>query len=80
MTGERIVLAKLQGPDVYEHPPISLDAAISQKLWKHWTARFGVRNILDREFRQTYGSDYNANIFQSYKRGRTFTLSLTGEF
>src|SRR6185436_15911810 len=36
-TGERIVLTKTQGPDIYEHPPISLDAAISQKFWKHWT-------------------------------------------
>jgi outer membrane receptor protein involved in Fe transport len=80
LTGERIVLAKLQGPDIYEHPPITLDAAVSQKFWKRWTARFGVRNILDPQFRQTYGSSYNDNIYQSYKRGRTFGVTLTAEF
>jgi outer membrane receptor protein involved in Fe transport len=80
LTGERLVLVKTLGPDIYEHPPISLDAAISQKFGKHWTARFAVRNILDPEFRQTYGSDFNGNIFQSYKRGRTFSVSLSAEF
>lgn len=80
LTGERIVLTKTRGADLYEHSPISLDAALSQKFWKHWTFRFGVRNIMDQEFRQTYGSDFNGNIYQSYKRGRTYSLSLSAEF
>jgi outer membrane receptor protein involved in Fe transport len=80
LTGERLVLVKTRGPDVYEHPPISLDAAISQKLWKHWTLRFGVRNILDGEYRTTYDSDFEGDIYQSYKRGRTYSLSLSAEF
>ncbi|HMJ64700.1 MAG TPA: TonB-dependent receptor, partial [Candidatus Binatia bacterium] len=80
LTGERIVLAKTIGPDIYEHPPISLDAAISQRFWKHWTLRFGVRNILDYEYRYTYGRDYSGNIFQSYKRGRTYGLTVSAEF
>ena len=79
-TGERLVLAKTQGPDIYEHPPVSLDAAVSQKLGKHWSLRFGVRNILDLDFRQTYGSDSDGNIFQNFKRGRTYGLTLSGEF
>ncbi len=79
-TGERIVLVKTFGPDIYEHPPISLDAAISQKFWKHWTLRLGVRNILDSDFRQTYGASPNGNLYQSYKRGRTYTLTLSAEF
>lgn len=80
LTGERLVLGKSQGPDVYEHPPISLDAAISQKFWKHWTARFSVKNLLDPDFRQTYGANDNGKIFQSYQRGRTYSLSLTADF
>jgi outer membrane receptor protein involved in Fe transport len=80
LTGERIVIATAQGQDVYEHPPITLDAAVTQKFWKHWTFRFGVRNILDPEFRQTYGEDYNGKIYQSYKRGRTFGVTLSAEF
>ena len=80
LTGERLVLTKTQGPDLYEHPPISLDASLSQKFWKHWSARFGVRNILDGEYRQTYGSEYEGNIYQSYRRGRTYSVSLSAEF
>jgi outer membrane receptor protein involved in Fe transport len=80
ITGERLILARSLGPDLYEHPIPTLDAAISQKFWKHWTLRFGVRNILDPEFRQTYGADYNGKIYQSYRRGRTFSVSLTAGF
>lgn len=79
-TGERIVLVKTYGPDLYEHSPISLDAAISQKFWKHWTIRLGVKNILDLDYRQTYGASPNGNIYQSYKRGLTYTLSMSAEF
>lgn len=80
LTGARLVLLRTKGPDIYEHPPISLDAAISQKFWKHWTARFGVRNLLDPDFLRTYGSDSKGKVFQSYKRGRTFSVSLSAEF
>jgi outer membrane receptor protein involved in Fe transport len=80
MTGERIILTTPQGPDIYEHSPISLDALISQKLGKIWTVRFGVRNILDPEYRQTFGENYDDNIRRAYRRGRTFSLSLAAEF
>ena len=79
-TGERIVLATSLGEDVYEHPPISFDAAISQKFWKHWTIRFAVKNILDPQYLQTLGADSSGPVFQSYHRGRTYALTLTGEF
>lgn len=80
LTGERIVLAKLQGPDIYEHPPVSLDVLISQRLSKNFTLRFGVRNLLNPESLLTYGEDAGGNIYQSYERGRTFSLSLAAEF
>lgn len=80
ITGERLVLAKTQGPDIYEHTPISLDAAISQKIWKYWTIRLGVRNILDGEYSKTYGPNVLDSAYESYKRGRTYSLSLAGEF
>lgn len=80
LTGPRLVLAKSQGEDVYEHSPVSLDAAISQKLSKSWSIRFGVRNILDGTYRKTYGESFDGNIYESFTRGRTFSMSLTGEF
>ena len=80
LTGERLIIAKSQSKDIYEHPPITLDAAISQKFWKHWSARFAVKNLLDPDFLQTYGADDQGRIYQSYKRGRTYSVSLTAEF
>ena len=79
-TGERIVLATSLGEDIYEHPPVSLDAAISQKFWKNWTIRFGVKNLLDPLYVRTFGAGRDGNVFQSYHRGRTYSLTLTGEF
>ena len=80
LTGPRIVLTKTRGPDLYEHPPIMLDASVSQKFWQHWTARFSVKNLLDGEYRKTYGEDYDGNIYEAYRRGRTYSLSLSVEF
>jgi TonB-dependent receptor len=79
-TGERIILTTAQGPDIYEHSPITLDAGITQKLAPHWSMRFGVRNILDQDFRQTYGQNFDDPVRQNYKRGRTYALSLSAEF
>lgn len=80
MTGERILLTTAQGADIYEHPPVSLDASISQKLGRKTSVRFGVRNILDSEYTRTYGSESDAALRQSYKRGRTFGVSFSAEF
>jgi TonB-dependent receptor len=80
LTGPRIVLTTAQGPDIYEHPPISLDAMLSQKLGKTWTLRLGVKNILDPEYRQTYGAKFDDNIRYAYQRGRTYSLALSAEF
>ncbi len=80
LTGERIILTTAQGPDIYEHSPVSLDALISQKFGKHWTARFGVKNMLDPEYRQTYGETFNAPVRRAYNRGRTYSVSLSAEF
>ncbi len=80
LTGERLVIVKSQSPDIYEHPPISLDLSISQRLWKKCSARFSVRNVLDPDFVRTYGSSPDGSVYSSFKRGRTFALSLTAEF
>lgn len=76
MTGKRIILTKSLGPDLYEHPTVSLDTGISQKFLKHWELRFGVKNLLDQEYRQTYGSS-DDKVYQAYKRGRTYSISVT---
>ena len=80
LTGERIILTTPQGPDVYEHTPVSLDLIMSKKLGKYFTARFGVRNLLDPEYRQTYGENFDDPIRRAYTRGRTYSIALTAEF
>jgi outer membrane receptor protein involved in Fe transport len=79
MTGKRIILTKSLGPDLYEHPTVSLDTGVSQKFMKHWELRVGVKNLLDQEYRQTYGSSDN-KVYQAYKRGRTYSISLSATF
>ncbi len=79
-TGERIILVNAQGHDTYEHSPISLDVLLSQKISNHWSLRFGVRNLLNPEYRQTFGEDFDSPIKYSYRRGRTFQLSISAEY
>lgn len=79
-TGHRLILAKSLGPDIYEHPAPSLDAGISQKIGKHWVLSLTAKNLLNPEYRQTYGDSYNDVIYASYKRGRTYGVSLTASF
>lgn len=80
LTGERIILTTAQGPDIYEHSPISLDALLTQKLGKYWTGRIGAKNLLNPEYRQTYGANLDDPIRRAYTRGRTYSLSFTAEF
>ena len=44
-----------------------LDISISQRFWKHWSARFAVRNVLDPEFVRTYGSSPDGSVYSSFK-------------
>jgi TonB-dependent receptor len=76
--GPRVSIASLTTEDVYEHPPLTLDFVIAQKLNRHLTARFSAKNLLDPEYERTYGKDSNLCI--SYTRGRTFAFSLTYDF
>jgi outer membrane receptor protein involved in Fe transport len=80
MTGKRIILTKSLGPDLYEHPTVTLDTGMSQKFLKHWELRLGVKNLLDQEYRQTYGQSEDGNVYQSFKRGRTYSISVSATF
>ena len=80
LTGARVILATTQGPDIYEHPPALVDLNLSQKIGKNWKVRVGVRNLLDGEFSQNYGDSPDGPVFYRFTRGRTYSLSLTGEF
>lgn len=89
--GERLVLVITGGtPDVYEMPFHSLNFSVSKKFSDRLSATFKVNNILNAEVKQVYKFNNKAEIynkfddkeyvFSSYKRGVSFSGSVTYKF
>jgi outer membrane receptor protein involved in Fe transport len=79
VAGPRIAITKLNADDVYEQPAPALDFVISQKIGRHATLKFSAKNLLDPTIKRTYGK-HSSFIYSSYRKGRTFGLSLNCEF
>jgi TonB-dependent receptor len=79
IAGPRISVTKLNADDVYEQPAPSLDFILSQKIGRHATMKIAVRNLLDPDIERTYGSG-GKQIYSSYRKGRTYGLSLNYDF
>lgn len=79
VAGPRISIASLNTEDVYEQPAPGLDFVFSQKLGRNLSLRFNVRNILDPKIERTYGEDSKL-VYSSYKRGRSYGMSLSYDF
>jgi TonB-dependent receptor len=79
VAGPRITIASLTTEDVFEQPAPALDFVVAQKIGRHLTVRFSARNLLDPIVERTYGEDSDL-IYSSYKRGRTYGISLSYEF
>lgn len=80
---ERLALIVNNGYDVYEQAAPSLDLVASQKLGKHFKARFTARNLLDPEIIRSYAVDGPTDTryrYSSYTKGITLGLSLSYEF
>ena len=61
-------------PDVYEQPAPQLDLNISQQILPNFSIKFGIKNLLNSEYKEVYryrGDDY---IFYSYRRGVDYSL------
>ncbi|MCX8154891.1 MAG: TonB-dependent receptor [Verrucomicrobiae bacterium] len=80
--GSRIIVASPVAEDVYEHPPLTLDFVLSQKLGRKATVRFTARNLLDPPYERTYGDKTGAEAlyYGKYKRGVTLGLSFSYDF
>lgn len=75
--GERITEVGVLGmPDVYERPFAQLDFVAAQKIASNYAVSFKVSNLIDPEARQTQGGE----IVQLYRKGRSFSLGLSGNF
>jgi TonB-dependent receptor len=81
--GERLYIVSNAGADVYEQPAPQLDLIFSQRIGRHWKFRFSAKNLLNPLFERKYGQEGEldgdaepAEPYSSYRRGRTFTVSL----
>jgi len=79
IAGPRIAITKLNADDVYEQPAPVLDFVVSQKIGRHTTVKLFAKNLLDPRIERTYGKDSEL-LYDSYKRGRTFGLTLSHDF
>lgn len=80
MTGERIYIALGKGPDIYEHPPATLDFVFTQRMRPGLKLKLTARNLTDPEFKRTYGPDAGGQIYSSTRKGRTLGASVTLDF
>jgi TonB-dependent receptor len=63
-------------PNVYEQPIHQLDFNVGKTLGKKFSLRFKAQNILNPLVKQTYTYKNEEYIFNSYRRGATFSLGL----
>lgn len=80
LTAQRLWVANPAGPDVYEYPAPGLDLIVSQRLGRYWKLKFSAKNLLDPEFRRTYGDSEDDPLHTLRTKGRNFSLSLSAEF
>jgi outer membrane receptor protein involved in Fe transport len=72
--GPRIATAGIQGiPDIIEQPFHRLDLVLSKGLSGGLEAKLSAKNLLDPEVEYTQGE----NVQRHYRRGRSFSLSLS---
>ena len=75
--GERLSAVGGRNPDVFEQPRGLLNFSISKKLFNNFSLRFRARNLLDPEFKQSMEYEGQEYIYESYRVGRSFSLSLS---
>ena len=80
ISGEKMVVVGAKGtPNVLEQPRGQLDFNVRKAFGKgdRFSAKFSARNLLNPDFKQTQEFGGNEYIFQNYKKGRIFGLSLS---
>lgn len=77
VSGPKLAVVMLGGiPDVYQQPVHSLDFRINKEIAKKLSVNFSIRNMLDPIVKMTHTYNDKEYIFNSYRRGRTFSLGL----
>ncbi len=78
VVGKRLSLVQFGSlPDVYEHPAPSLNLVVAQRLWRGLRLKVAAKNLLDPERKKTVGERSSDLVYERYRNGRTFSLSLS---
>ena len=78
VVGPRLSLVQFGSmPDVYEQPAPALNLVVSQRLWRGLRLKFSAKNLLDPDRKKTIGLSDRDLIYERYRNGRTFSLSLS---
>lgn len=64
-------------PDVYERSRPSLNFVSSKKVNDHWSISFKANNLFNMNYLKTYDREGGDYIFESFRRGRSFNISLS---
>ena len=77
VSGEKIAVVIVGAtPNVYQQPIHQLGFNINKKIGKKFSLRFKAQNILNPLVKKTYNYKNQEYIFNSYQRGRTFSLGI----
>ncbi len=79
--GERLFsVGQRETPHIFEQPVDTLDFTLSQRLNDHWNIKLSIKNILDPDIKSTYDFGGPEFVYASFRRGRSFGISLSYDF
>lgn len=76
-------------PTIYEMPRHSLDLTVSKKVTKNWTAKIGIQDVLNSQYKFYQDTDRDTKIaitdgidspIFKYRKGTSFSLSFSYKF
>lgn len=94
VAGRRLVLVNSRGPDTYLEPVPSLDLSITKRLGERWKLKFSAKNLLNPTVEEVFDREEVSKVIakqgafldglnpvaSSYRRGRTYGISLSYSF
>ncbi len=80
MEGAKLaVINKGSTPNIYKNSYPDCKFNIAKTLGKNFKVKFSVNNIINGNHKKTYTYENKEYIFQSYKQGRSYSISLSYE-
>lgn len=69
-------------PDLYARAYTRFDFVLSQRLTEHFKLKFSVKNLFDPELGTIYDRERHGRLveYNTYRAGRSFSLSVSGDF